>query len=413
VKRTLVRFGRYFPDTIKIDRRERARSLLGAVIGIFFTGLLSQYLIGTDSTLPWIAAPLGASAVLLFAVPASPLAQPWPVIGGNVLSALIGVACSKLIGYPVAAASLAVGVAIMVMFALRCAHPPGGAIALGAALGGPAIAQYGYGFALSPIALNSFILLFLAIGYNKLCGRRYPHFAPDHSNLHKTTDVPPSDRLGVTPADLDAALRQYNEVLDISRDDLEEILVRTEMHAYQRRFGDVTCGDIMSRDVLKVEFGTELQPAWRLLREHKIKALPVVNRFNRVIGIVTQFDFLKHRDLDMIDGFSERLRQFLRRSPYVHSEKPEVVGQIMTTRVHTALVDQPIASVIPLFSDSGLHHLPIVDANERLVGILTQSDLVAALYRSREEVDSAGLRACTTPIRTRNLQNLIGLTDVL
>ncbi|MGH8809776.1 MAG: HPP family protein, partial [Noviherbaspirillum sp.] len=363
--------------------RERARSLLGAVLGVFFTGLLSQFLTGSDSAAPWIAAPLGASAVLLFAVPASPLAQPWPVIGGNVLSALIGVSCAKLIGYPVVAASLAVGAAIMAMFALRCTHPPGGAIALGAALGGPTVAQYGYGFALSPIALNSLILLFLAIAYNKLCGRRYPHFAPDHANPHKTADALPTERLGVTPADLDAALRQYNEVLDISRDDLEEILLRTEMHAYQRRFGEVTCGDIMSRDVVKVEFGTQLQDAWRLLREHRIKALPVVNRFNRVIGIVTQYDFLKHSDLDAIDGFSEKLRNFLRRTPHTHAEKPEVAGQIMTKHVRTASVDQPIASVVPLFSDTGLHHLPIVDANERLVGILTQSDLVAALYRSR------------------------------
>ncbi|RJF96730.1 HPP family protein [Noviherbaspirillum cavernae] len=377
------RLRRYFPEAVKIDAREKARSFVGALLGIFITAVLSQWLIGSDPVLPWLVAPMGASAVLLFAVPASPLAQPWSVLGGNVISALVGVTCAKLIGVPLAAASIAVGAAIAIMFALRCVHPPGGAVALSAALGGPAIAAHGYGFALSPVALNSILLLATAIAYNKLCGRRYPHFATDHANQHRTADARPTERLGVNPEDLDAALAQYNQVLDISRDDLEEILSRTEMHAYQRRFGEVKCGDIMSHDVVKVEFGTELQPAWRLLRQHRIKALPVVNRFNRVIGIVTQYDFIKQSELDEIDGFSDKLRRFLKRTTGTHAEKPEVVGQIMTTAVRTASVNQPIVSLVPMFSDTGLHHLPVVDDNERLVGIVTQSDLVAALYQSR------------------------------
>jgi CBS domain-containing membrane protein len=156
--------------------------------------------------------------------------------------------------------------------------------------------------------------------------------------------------------------------------------LRTEMHAYQRRFGEVKCGDIMSRDVVKVEFGTELEQAWRMFAEHKIHALPVVNRFNRVIGIVTQHDFLRHCGFDDMNGFAGKLRRFLQRTAHSHSEKPEVVGQIMTANVRTASADQPIVSLIPLFADTDLHHMPVVDANQRLVGIVTQSDLVAALY---------------------------------
>jgi CBS domain-containing membrane protein len=379
----LARIRRYFPDPINVDGRERARSLIGAMLGIFITGVLSQLAIGAGSSLPWLIAPMGASAVLLFAVPASPLAQPWAVFGGNVVSALAGVTCAKLIGVPIAAAGVAVAAAIGLMFALRCLHPPGGAVALSVALGGPAVAGYGYGFVLSPVALNTLLLVVAAIMYNKLCGRRYPHhahFAVEQASEHHTADPLPMERLGVTTADLDAVLQQYNQVLDISRDDLEEILLRTEMHAYERRFGNVKCGDIMSHDVVKVEFGTELQPAWRMFAEHKIHALPVVNRYNRVIGIVTQHDFLRHCGFDDISGFAEKLRHFLQRTAHSHSEKPEVVGQIMTSDVRTASADQPIVSLIPLFADTDLHHMPVVDANQRLVGIVTQSDLVAALY---------------------------------
>lgn len=355
------------------------------MLGIALTGLLSRAVLGAEAGLPWLVAPMGASAVLLFAVPASPLAQPWPLLGGNVISALIGLACAQWIDLPVLAAGAAVAAAIAAMFALRCLHPPGGALALTTALGGPAIVKHGYAFALTPVALNTFLLLLAALAFNKLCGRRYPHLGIDHNNQHRTSDAKPSERIGVSPEDLDAVLKQYNQIIDVSRDDLEEIMLRTEMHAYQRHFGTMSCADIMSRDVVRVEFGTELRQAWRLLREHKIKALPVVNRYDRVIGIVTQYDFIKHCELDMADGFSERLRRFLRRTPGTHSEKPEVVGQIMTSRVHTAQADQPMVSLVPLFADSGLHHLPIVDANQRLVGIVTQSDLIVALYRARLE----------------------------
>lgn len=382
-KISLASFKHYFPDTINPSKRERARSILGAALGIFLTGVLSQSLIGSGSPLPWLIAPMGASAVLLFALPASPLAQPWSILGGNLISAIAGLLCAKFIAIPVAAAALAVGIAITLMFALRCTHPPGGAIALGSALSGPAIAQHGLHFVLSPVVLNSAILLALGISYNKLCKRRYPHLAHDHGNQHKTADAVPGERLGLTPADVDEALKQYNEALDVSRDDLEEILLRAEANAYQRRFGKVTCGDIMSRDVVKAEFGTGLRDAWRLMREHRIKALPVVNAYDRVIGIVTQHDFLMQCDPDTADGLIGRLTRFLKPSRQMHSDKAEVVGQIMTTKVRSATTDLPIASIVPLFSDAGLHHLPVVDGNGRLAGIVTQSDLVAALYRSQ------------------------------
>jgi CBS domain-containing membrane protein len=357
---------------------------MGAMIGIALTGLLGLLMAGDDPATPWLIAPVGASAVLLFAVPASPLAQPWPVLGGNVVSALIGIGCGMWIDQPLAAACIALACAIGSMFALRCLHPPGGAMAVMTALGATGAMRYGFGFALAPVALQSSVLLVIGTFYNRLCGRRYPHL-PTALNTHRTTDPVPSARLGVSLEDLDVVLKQQKELLDISRDDLQEIFWQTEMHAYQRHFGATSCADIMSRDIVKVEFGTELLTAWRLLRDHKIKALPVVNRFNRVIGIVTQFDFLKQADLDQLDHFTDRLRHLLKRTPRTHSDKPEVVGQIMTSAVRTALASDPIVSLVPLFSDSGLHHIPVVDDNQRLVGIVTQSDLVAALYRARLE----------------------------
>jgi CBS domain-containing membrane protein len=77
------------------------------------------------------------------------------------------------------------------------------------------------------------------------------------------------------------------------------------------------------------------------------------------------------------------LQRFLRRSGATHGEKVEVVGQIMTAQPTTARAATPIIDLVPLMADSGFHHIPIVDDEARFVGIVTQSDLVAALYRSR------------------------------
>ncbi|MEG8058719.1 HPP family protein [Sphingomonas sp. 22L2VL55-3] len=76
--------------------------------------------------LPLLVAPIGASAVLIFAVPASPLAQPWSVVGGNIISALVGVTAARFVPIPYLAAGVAVGGAILVMSLLRCLHPPAG-----------------------------------------------------------------------------------------------------------------------------------------------------------------------------------------------------------------------------------------------------------------------------------------------
>src|SRR5215471_14546558 len=156
----------FVPMPISASRRERLKSCLGALLGLFCTEWISHQTLGGFN--PWFVAPMGASAVLLFAVPSSPLAQPWSIIGGNLVAATIGVACAHWIPDPGLAASLAGGLAIMAMFGLRCLHPPSGAVALTAVLGGPAITSLGYRFVLWPVAVDSVLLLAAAIAYNTL-----------------------------------------------------------------------------------------------------------------------------------------------------------------------------------------------------------------------------------------------------
>lgn len=372
------------PGPVTVDGKERLRACVGALIGILLTGLATRLMLGPTPGLPFLIAPMGASAILLFAVPASPLAQPWAFIGGNLVSAAIGVTCARWIGDPFLAGAIALCLAIGAMFALRCLHPPSGAVALMAVLGGDAIRAAGYEFLVAPVAINSLLLLSVAIVFNNSTRRRYPH-SPHlhHVTTHQTTDARPTDRIGFTPDDLDAVLKRYNQVLDVSLDDLESLFLQAEMQAYRRRYGEITCADIMSRDIVTVEFSTTLEEAWTLLRRHRIKALPVIDRARRVIGILTLADFMKHADLDLHHTLEEKLHRLVRRTFQTHSDKPEVVGQIMTAPVRTLAATTHIVELVPLLSDAGLHHVPIVNEERRLVGMVTHSDIIAALYRGK------------------------------
>jgi CBS domain-containing membrane protein len=377
VRQWLVTF---IPAPVSVSRKEIFLGCLGALLGVFCAASLSHHILHGFN--PWFIAPMGASAVLLFAVPASPLAQPWSIIGGNIVSALIGITCAAHIDDVALAASLAAALSIGAMFALRCLHPPSGAVALTAVLGGPAITALGYRFVLWPVAVDSLLLLLAALVFNVSARRRYPHHAAPHVNTHHTRDEPPGAHLGLTAQDLDAALRARGELLDVSVDDLEELFLEAEHRAWKRRFGSLRCEDVMSRDIVSVLPSTPAREAWQLLIDHAIKALPVVDQRRRVLGIVTLHDFFLGHDL----------------VPGAVGDAAWLVADIMTKDVLTAGPQQELVDLMSAFSDGGRHHLPVVDGDRRLVGMVTQSDMVAALFRAgleRPVASAPDLQAAT------------------
>ena len=212
--------------------RDRMTACIGAALGIGVTALTCSILQIGHGDLPLLVAPIGASAVLLFAVPASPLAQPWSIIGGNVISAVVGVAVARVIGDAAVAAAVAVGGAILVMSLLRCLHPPGGATALIAVIGGPAVVGAGFGFAMAPVGLNAVLLVALGWLFHRFSGHSYPHRAGAVSGRPPVQKQPPRD---LRPEDIDQALADLGETFDVSRQDLEVLLQRAEHHAAARR----------------------------------------------------------------------------------------------------------------------------------------------------------------------------------
>ena len=211
----------------------RAVACLGAALCLALTVLLCAQLPLLPSDLPVIVAPLGASAVLVFAVPASPLAQPWPVIGGNIISTLVGVAIFRLVPDLALASGLAVGGAILVMSLLRCLHPPGGAAALTAVIGSQGIHAAGFGFAVVPVGINSIALVGLAMLFHRLSGRSYPHKPASPVQAAQAERA----SAGFIAEDIDRALEDMHADFDIAREDLDMLLSRAELHA-KRRSGE-------------------------------------------------------------------------------------------------------------------------------------------------------------------------------
>jgi CBS-domain-containing membrane protein len=159
----------------RVSDREVFWSWCGVFIAIAAMGLLHQHFFdGTAHVL--MVSSFGASAVLLFGAPRSPLAQPRNLIGGHVLSAIIGVAAFKLLGGQIWLAEAgAVATAVALMHLTRTLHPPGGATALLPMIGGDQIQNLGFLFALVPVAFGTLILLIVALLFNNLPRtRRYP-----------------------------------------------------------------------------------------------------------------------------------------------------------------------------------------------------------------------------------------------
>ena len=218
-----------------VSEREHWISAAGGLVGILAVLWVSHALLG-DHAGALAVASMGASAVLLFAAPHGALSQPWPVVGGHLISAVVGVTCAQWIAEPMLGASLAVAVSIGLMYWLRCLHPPGGATALFAVMGGESIHALGYGYLFVPVLLNVTVLLIVAVLFNfPFAWRRYPQAWWRETVEAKAAieALPPEAAERMIPhSDLVYALSQLDTFIDISEEDLQRIYALAMGHAH-------------------------------------------------------------------------------------------------------------------------------------------------------------------------------------
>jgi CBS domain-containing membrane protein len=373
--KVLKSLGPAVPRTSSI---EALRAGFGALIGLGLTGLfLLSPTVDLEMGL-YLVAPFGASSVLLFAVPNSPLAQPWPAIVGNTVAALVAVAVCMVISDPVLRIGLAVGLAIVAMMLCRAIHPPAGAVAMTAAMNPDAISHLGFFFALSPIAVGTCILVLFAIIYAWITGRRYPFRQFDDPRINGT-DAPPSNRLGLSESELTSILERYSQSFNVGVEDLARLIGAAELQAAAHSVRPISAADIMSKNLVTTSPDTTIGETADLFRQHRFTSLPVVGDDAKFLGVIFQIHLINQAR----GGAARRGRTYwsaLTRILDRNRTKPITARDIMSVAGPRATTSTPIGALLSMMSDGEVDAVPIIEG-EKIVGIITRTDLIAALAR--------------------------------
>lgn len=359
-----------FPALPAFHGREQLRAGLGAVLGISLCAFVVSLGVRLGASSFYLIAPLGATAVLVFCVPNSPLAQPWSAVVGNVTAALVALLVVQLVPAPWTT-GVAVGAAITAMMFVRALHPPGGAVALLTALDPGVALEVGPLFALMPVGLTTAVLVLAAIGYNRATGRVYPFRQPETDETGN-----PALRLGLTTDQLGDLLDRFNQSTNLGVADLGRLLAAAEAEAAQHRFDGTTCADIMTTGLITVLPDTPLPEAARLFRSHAIKSLPVVDEDMRLRGLVLQADLLH------VVAAQDRPVAWRQRSPR------RTVLEVMRSIDRAVPDDMPVGVLLNRLAAQGSEVVPVTREG-RLVGILTRSDIMRLLLAGAEERSAA------------------------
>ena len=363
------------PVSTRPSRRELLRAALGAGLGMAVVGLLAWADQFAHTGLLFLFAPLGATAVLVFAVPSSPLAQPWNCVVGNTISALWTLTLLTLVPnlpLPLSAA-LAVGGAIAIMLACRALHPPGGAVALLTVLSAPSLLPLGW-LLLVPMAVMTASLVLAGVLFHRTTGRAYLHrpvAAP------AVAASPQTSKLALSQGDLQALLTRFDQSYNLTPDDLGELLAAAEEEAIKRRFAAINCGQVMSAQLLTITPQTSLEAVADLFHRHLIKSLPVVDDKGQLIGRVLRadlFDWLwqGHRDQQQ-----KTLWQRLRKPS--SQRGPQAVAQDLMREPELCVQEStPVGDLLHELASHTVQFIA-VQRGQRLVGVITRSDVIRTL----------------------------------
>lgn len=247
-----------------------------------------------------------------------------------------------------------------------------------------ALSAQQHAVSLNTAVLNAVAALVAVLVINNLIpGRRYPQCIPTAPERRQADQERNNVRHSIRHDDLQFALERLDTYLDISEDDLVSIFDLASGHAHQRH-DQRLCQEVMRHQVISVHFGTELNEAWGLMKQHKLKGVPVVDNSHRVKGVLTLENFLSHVRPEPKQSIGDNIRRLILPSATPYSDKPEVAGQIMSVDSIMATPDMPLSKLLGKLSGQVFPLIiPVVDAQQRLVGILSLRDLLTAIYQQQ------------------------------
>ena len=185
---------------------------------------------------------------------------------------------------------------------------------------------------------------------------------------------PPSDD------DLRAALKEMKAYMDVSEEDLKKIYELALRHARERLVSRVLVKDVMTKDVIAVKRDADLHEASRLLSEHRISGMPVVDDNNRVIGVVSEADILVLAGMSKKHTFKDILRTILG-EPVTSRTGGNRVENVMSFPPITSKADDEVMAVAKILDERRIKRLPVVDNEGKLLGIVSRADIVRDIGR--------------------------------
>lgn len=346
--------------------RERLRAALGVGLGLVIClalGLAANLYLRAD-LVPM--GPLGATALLIMAIPNSPLAQPWSVIVGNTSAALIGMACVSTLP-PAIAPEAAAALAVIAMMSLRALHPPAGAVAFLMAINPDGVGAQGLWFG-APIGLGSIVLVLAGTVYNRATGRVYPFRQTGAPETPAAARV--EERTGLTPDALQDLLVRFNQTANLGVADLARLVAAAQDEAARQRFDAITCGEIMTAPPITVPPEAPLAAVAQRFLRHRIQSLPVTDRAGALLGVVTQADVIAALMQD--------------------TGEPPAAAALMHPADQVVSESLPVGMLLELLAGHEARLVAVTrDTRPALAGVVTRSDVIALLLPEAERAAPA------------------------
>lgn len=361
------------PVASRPSGKELLRACFGAGLGLAVAGILVSL---ADRVVPHtlhLFAPLGATAVLIFALPSSPLAQPWNCVVGNTVSALYALllvwALPSLSQTSLTA--LAVSGAIALMLLLRALHPPGGAVALLTVLASIHMQPQDWHLLIATALLSS-VLVLVGVLYHKACDRPYMQ---SPQQVDKTQR--PATSLSLSEKDLQQLLQRFGQSYNLSPEDLGALLTAAEEEAIKRRLSSIRCGSVMSSTLLTIQAQTPLEEVANLFHRHLIKSLPVVDEEGEMVGRVLRADLFDW----LWQGHQAKLQQNLwqRLRGTSHTAKLQSTAQeLMRAPEVSVQEDAPLGDLLEDLATHTVQFIAVLRGST-LVGVITRTDVIRTL----------------------------------
>ncbi len=195
----------------------------------------------------------------------------------------------------------------------------------------------------------------------------------------ETTASAPEVGMDLKEEDILSAMRQISGYVDITPRDFKEIYVLAFQHALERLSREVTVDEIMTREVVAVQTDTLLAEVAEAMGKRGISGVPVLDENHKVVGVVSEKDFLSRMGVRETQNFMTLVASCLRTKGCVALPiKKQTAGDLMSAPAVTVSPETRVRDLAELFTARQINRAPVIDAEGRLVGIVTRGDLIRA-----------------------------------